>query len=107
MTFKERKIEKMAKELGVASGYSCSQEERCPDCILFGTCFCYRHAKMAIELGYEKKEEIERETAKTILSRLKSQMYYPDLPADSRLVVQKVVDEDDVEKEIGILVGAK
>ena len=107
MTFKEEKIEALAKRYSVEEGLNCKPELKCSECSLFSVCQCPRFAKMTIDFGYEKKEETERETAKMILSRLKSQMYYPDLPEGSHLVSQKVVDEDDIEKEIGILIATK
>lgn len=105
MTIKEKKIEKLAKKFGTESGYVCNSEERCSECILLYSCCFYKCAKMAIDFGYEDKEETKKEVISTISSRLKSHMYYPYY--DEPLISQKVVDEEDVEREIELLIKGK
>ena len=107
MSVKERKIEVLAKKFGVADGFDCKPEEKCSECLLSDNCNCLKFAKMAIEFGYENREETERNAAKTILFALKSHMYYPNTLEDPHLLYQKVVDEDDVEREINFLIKDK
>ena len=100
MTFKERKIEELAKRYSVEEGLNCKPELKCSECSLFSVCQCPRFAKMTIEFGYENEKKVKKETASVIFARLKSQMYYPYYSDSSSLISRKVVDEDDVEKEI-------
>ena len=71
----------------------------CPDCGQSADCPCLEYAKMAIEFGYEDKEEIKRCTGTAILALLKTQAYYPDRP-NKGMKEMRVVDEDDIETEI-------
>lgn len=54
---------------------------------------------MAIEFGYEDKEDIKKCTATAILALLKTQAYYPDRP-NKGMKEMRVVDEEDIENEI-------
>lgn len=96
---KELRIEDLAKKFGQQKGFDCKPEERCRDCVLYGACESFEFARMAIELGYEDKEETKRCTATSILALLKTEAYYPYRPDDNSME-RRVVDEDDIEKEI-------
>ncbi|MBE6557530.1 MAG: hypothetical protein E7661_00715 [Ruminococcaceae bacterium] len=98
MKTKDLRIEDLAKKFGQQKGFGCLPEERCCDCIL-DNCPCLEYAKMAIEFGYEDKEEIKRCTGTAILALLKTQAYYPDRP-NKGMKEMRVVDEDDIETEI-------
>ena len=95
---KELRVEDLAKKFGVMKGFGCKPEERCCDCPL-DNCPCLEYAKMAIEIGYEDKEDTKRCTATSILALLKTQAYYPDRPNKGMKEI-RVVDEDDIENEI-------
>lgn len=92
------KIEILAKKIGAKNGYDCEPEERCADCPLKINCPCREYAKIVIDLGYDDANMVRRSTAQHLLATLKSHAYYP---AETNVLSEhRVVDEDDIEKEI-------
>lgn len=95
MQTKNVRIEALAKKFGSKKGFGCKPEESCTNCPLAENCPCLEFAEMALDLGYGDKKEIQHCTATTILSIIKVHAYYPILSTNIR-----VIDEDDLEKEV-------
>lgn len=94
----KKKIEILAKKIGAKNGYDCKPEERCDDCLLKINCPCREYAKIVIDLGYDDVNTVRKSTAQHLLAVLKSHAYYPVQTKGS--YEHRIVDEDDIEKEI-------